>query len=491
MSLQLRCIVSIFLLLAAPAVVAQPVPRFEDADSAIIDLPKDQQIRFGYLVVPEDRTKANGRTIRLPVFILKSRSGHPKQDPVLYTAGGPGSSSVNTARYGAYYSFLNDRDFIVFEQRGTQYAQPSLGCPELDSIKRTNRWLQSGEREKESLQAQAALRCQTRLVAEGIDLSAYTTKASAEDIEDLRKVLGINQWNLYTVSYSTKIAQVLLRDHPASIKSAVLDSPLPLWANYDETSLQFLVEKMNLLFAACAADSACNTAYPNLKSRFEKFLLQANGSPVWVDIKSPVDSTPVKVAITGTQVIAFLDLGNTYNLKALPKLIDQLCNNNYTALKPFIYRLFASDDRSMGMRLSVWCAEEYPFEQPVISGRTAKTPLPYRAVRSAAVPLHLCRLWKVTPAEAKENRPFRTDVPVLLVNGALDPDTPAAWGAAMAKQFTNSFHFVFKGMSHTPTQYWDNGCAMQLAQSFFDHPLQRPAVQCFTELKPLAFDTKD
>ena len=29
-----------------------------------------------------------------------------------------------------YYKYLDDRDFILFEQRGTQYAKPSLDCPE-------------------------------------------------------------------------------------------------------------------------------------------------------------------------------------------------------------------------------------------------------------------------------------------------------------------------------------------------------------------------
>lgn len=473
---------------AGSSLFAQPVPRFEDGDSAIIDLPKDQKIRFGYLIVLENRAKKNGKTLRLPVFILKSRGANPKQDPVLYTAGGPGSSSINTARYGEYYSFLNDRDFIIFEQRGTQYAQPNLSCPELDAIKRSNTWVNMSENEKQALQVEAAQHCQTRLIADGNDLSAYNTRASAQDIEDLRTVLGIKQFNLYSVSYSTKIAQVLLRDYPTSIRSAVMDSPLPLWANYDETSLRYFSEKLDLLFSACAADSACNAAYPGLKTRFLRFLEQANKVPVLADIKSPLDSAQIKMALTGTQIVSFLNLGETYNLKGLPKLMDQLCKGNYEVLRPFIYRLFSADGRSMGMRLSVWCAEEYPFENMLAIQKATEVPPAYRQLKSEAVPLQICKIWKVTPAGSQENRPFATNVPVLLVNGEFDPDTPAAWGAALSKQFTNSYHFVFKGMSHTPTQNWDSGCGMQLAQAFFDDPIQRPKIECISKLKPVAFD---
>jgi pimeloyl-ACP methyl ester carboxylesterase len=408
----------------------------------------------------------------------------------LYTAGGPGSSSVNTAKYGEYYSYLDDRDFIVFEQRGTGFAKPNLSCPELDSIKRSNTWLSLKESEREVLQVQAALRCQRRLISDGITLSAYNTKESANDIEDLRKVLGIKQFNLYTVSYSTKIAQVLLRDHPNSIRSAVLDSPLPLWANYDETSLQFFDEKLNLLFSVCNSDSACNAAYPNLKERFLRFLVRANKTSVVVPIKSPIDSSLITISLKGYEIASFIDLGNTYNLKNLPKFLDALCKGNYEVLKPFIYDLFSSDGRAMGMRLSVWCSEEYPFENVAATSKGTANLAPYSQMKSSAVPLSLCKIWKVERAKEIENKPFTTNVPVLLVNGEFDPDTPASWGRELQKQFKNSYHFIFKGMSHTPTQYWDNNCGMQLAQSFFNDPLKRPIVKCFEELKGIGIVTK-
>jgi hypothetical protein len=169
--------------------------------------------------------------------------------------------------------------------------------------------------------------------------------------------------------------------------------------------------------------------------------------------------------------------------------MNELCTGDFEGLKPFISQLFASDSYSMGMRLSVWCSEEYPFED--ISSANFKTgiPLPYQQMKSEAVPLQICKIWKVTPAGKQENVPFTTNVPVLLVNGEFDPDTPPAWGAAMKKQFANSHHFVFTGMSHTPTQYWDNSCGMQLAQTFFDNPFQQPKLNCFNELKQIAFDT--
>jgi hypothetical protein len=77
------------------------VPRFEPVprDSFPVELAKDQRIDTGYLVVDEDRARPGGRTIRLPVAILRSQSATPAPDPVVYTAGGPGSSSLSAAQY--------------------------------------------------------------------------------------------------------------------------------------------------------------------------------------------------------------------------------------------------------------------------------------------------------------------------------------------------------------------------------------------------------
>src|SRR3954468_14012443 len=46
--------------------------------------------RCGFLVVPENRTKDNGRTIRVAVATIPAVSRTPAPDPVVYMAGGPG-----------------------------------------------------------------------------------------------------------------------------------------------------------------------------------------------------------------------------------------------------------------------------------------------------------------------------------------------------------------------------------------------------------------
>src|ERR1044072_5924282 len=87
----------------------------------------------GYLVVPENRKKNNGKTIKLPFIVVKSTNPNKKNDPLLYTTGGPGGSSLGWVNGFMVKVMSANRDCIAFEQRGTRYAVPNLNSNELDS----------------------------------------------------------------------------------------------------------------------------------------------------------------------------------------------------------------------------------------------------------------------------------------------------------------------------------------------------------------------
>ena len=62
---------------------------------------------------------------------------------------------------------------------------------------------------------------------EGINFSSYQVKEIAKDIVQLRISLGIKKWNLYGVSFGSRIALELLSIDEGAVDSVVLDSPLP------------------------------------------------------------------------------------------------------------------------------------------------------------------------------------------------------------------------------------------------------------------------
>jgi pimeloyl-ACP methyl ester carboxylesterase len=206
-------------------------------------------IACGMLTVREDRSQPNGATIQLAVAIIPTRSPTPAPDPVVYLAGGPGSAALSGAPRlaRAWAPFLANRDLIVFDQRGTGFSRPALRCPESErsSDAELGRVLSADE----SVRAEVAAlqRCHARLVREGVHLGAYTSAASAHDLEDLRVALGYGRWNLLGISYGTRLALTAMRDTPQSIRSVILDSTYPLQVNLYQHAVQYRSGAQNAL----------------------------------------------------------------------------------------------------------------------------------------------------------------------------------------------------------------------------------------------------
>lgn len=467
-------------------------PSFKKSKQTTHKIPEDQNYTFGYLEVLENRNKPNGNRVKLPVYIFKSRSKNPKPDPVLYTVGGPGYTSMRASMYMEYYKYLDDRDLILFEQRGTQYAKPSLDCPEWAQAVYESNLRGFDVAKTDSILQTAARECNERLRKDGIDLNGYNTNQIAADINDLITALGIEEYNLLTISYSTKISQVLLRDYPEKIRSVVMDSPLPIEVNYDEESVQNLLETVSALLQDCEHDKNCNTAYPNIKNRFLNYLEEKTKDPLVVEVENPKNGKPEIVYLKGKDLISVFSSANTGDVPNIPFEINMLLNNDLSSVKEKLSTLFEEPGKGtgLGMRLSVWCAEKNPFNsQEKIKSETSKYP-EVKGLSPAVFDDEICKIWGVESVPKIENKPVKSDIPVLLISGEYDELTPVKWAKSMANNLTNSFHLIFKGWKHGPTTNWSNPCAMQAANDFFNDPDSKPHPKCLAQTKSLEFKLK-
>jgi pimeloyl-ACP methyl ester carboxylesterase len=250
-----RAFLALLLGLPSPAVGAAPAalatPTLVKSVCAV-RLPSDEKIDCYLLSVPENRSREGSNPIHLPVIVFRSRSATPRPDPVIFTAGGPGASSLGAFSSGKTIRLLYQRDFIVFEQRGTKYAQPSLDCPDVDAERESSFLSGLGTRADETKELEAARACFHRLTGSGIDLAGYNNREIAQDIIDLRNLLGVKSWNLYGLSYSTWIMMDVMRMDPAGVRSALLESLEPPDVPYDEMGNANLQCSLDVLFDACA-----------------------------------------------------------------------------------------------------------------------------------------------------------------------------------------------------------------------------------------------
>jgi pimeloyl-ACP methyl ester carboxylesterase len=433
------------------------------------------------LVVPENRAKPESAYIQLHVAVFQSVIESPEPDPVVHLAGGPGSSSLDVAGYmlgQGLDAILERRDFILFDQRGTGYSQPRLDCPERNAL--TAVLLSGALSDEGSFQAivDAFHQCRDRLKVQGIDLTAYNSAASAADLNDLRIALGYQQFNLYGVSYGTRLALTVVRDYPGAVRSVVLDSTYPLEVNLYTALAPNAERAFSVLFDDCAADPTCNASYPDLRTVFYNLVNQLNANPATLSLS--VGGTEYPVLLTGDLLIdvLFVGLYNPVVTASMPKMIYQVQRGEYSILRNRL-SLYFDTSSALGMGTSVQCAEEIPFNSANDAFAAAQGVQPTVAAffpQSVQYLFTVCQDWTGIAPDPRENQPVTSAIPTLVLAGEFDPITPPAWGQMTAGHMSNSYYFEFPGNGHWVTR--SSRCALSMAMSFWDNPLSQPEASC-------------
>jgi len=486
------------LLIAAFLLGALPTPpAVYEAATCAFAVPPGVEVECGYLSVPEDRSNPNSPTIRLHVGVFKSQSATPQADPIVYLEGGPGGSALmqmENAFVGFFQPFTATRDLVVFDQRGTGYSQPNLACPEATEAAFAA-LAQDPSPQEEVAQQLAALRaCQERLSAQGINLSAYNSRENAADLDALRAALGYEQWNLFGISYGTRLALTALRDFPQGIRSVVLDSSYPLEQDLYAAIAPNFDRALRQLFEGCTAE--CARAYPDLENVFYQTVQRLAQTPVLVESSLPSNLNAVEVLVTDTLLMEFMfqALYQSQLLPYLPQIIYAASQDDFGLLTLlYLAILEAGDQVSYGMNVSVQCNEEIPFSDPTADQSTAFPQFQdflARQLNLGKGMYEVCALWwggqQATPAP-QENQAVSSSVPALVLAGQYDPITPPAWGRQVAAALPNSQFFEFPGVGHGVSVAGECPAALMLA--FWDTPAQTLEASCLDALAQPAFLT--
>jgi pimeloyl-ACP methyl ester carboxylesterase len=463
-----------------PSPPASYQPVFEPAPCAF-STPRGSDPKCGYLVVPENRARPGGPQIRLHVAIFRSRASASLPEPVVHLAGGPGSSSLDVAGYmfeQGLEAVLDQQDLILFDQRGAGYSQPRLDCPERTSV--TERLLQIGisSDEAQGLIVDAFRSCRERMIAQGIDLSAYNSAASAADLNDLRVALGYGKVHLYGVSYGTRLALTFMRDYPDAVRSAVLDSAYPLQINLYTALAPNAERAFNAFFQRCASDGTCNAAYPNLGTVFYQLVDRLNADPVEVRLYAAGAERTARLDGNLLIDVLFVGLYNPVVTAAMPQMIYDIQQGDYMILRERL-ALYFDTDSALGMQMAVQCAEELPFdtsEEAVAAAQHVQPQIAAFYPRSIQPLFTLCQEWTTASPEPRENLPVMSAVPTLILAGEHDPITPPAWGQLLTADLTNAYFYQFPGNGHWVTR--SSRCALEMSLAFWRDPDVDPGSVC-------------
>ncbi len=461
----------------------ETTPRFEPS-ACPVDVPDNPPIECGYLIVPENYDKPQGSIIRLPVIIIHSRSSNPAPDPILYTEGGPGYSSLSSVWWMARSEFVNNRDAIILEQRGNLYAQPNLDC-DLSVWSET----EAGHTP-----------CLDSLKEKGIDLSQYTTAAIVADIHALRQTLGYETWNLYGSSYSTRLMQLTMHLHPEGIRSVILQSTSPLNETRYEHDLEHPMRAVQMMLDDCAADPACAAAYPDLETQLVTAVHDLNADPVSFDFTDSETGEPYSVAVDGTRFLDWMTTDAFYGparpphkTAYMPLLIDRVAQGNTELLFPWLddqmHGRYMDSGFAWGLYFAVNCQDDASaVTAGMMAGQTAVYPQLDGYSRWARE-LEICNNWGLPAAPSLITEPLSSDIPTLILAGAYDPVTPPGWGQAVAAGLSRSYYYEFPSAGHNVDT--DNPCSQSIKTAFINDPTAVPDSSCIANVPGPSFILPD
>jgi pimeloyl-ACP methyl ester carboxylesterase len=222
---------------------------------------------------------------------------------------------------------------------------------------------------------------------------------------------------------------------------------------------------MNRLFADCAAEPACNAAYPDVSGDFRKVLAQFDNGPVEVTTQNIYTNSTQKVVVARD---AFVDairqlLYVPAAAAALPALIHLGAQGNLGPLVGTAFQVVSQIDSRIarGMQFSVICSEDTPF----ITDEEVKTTSANSFYGDARVrpTIRACAEWPKAKVPASFLEPVKSDLPVLLISGALDPVTPPWLAQTVAKTLSHSKLVLIPNATHNTYD-----CVENLIADFID-----------------------
>lgn len=432
----------------------------------------------------------------LPVAVFKSDSPTPAPDPIVYLSGGPGENALKTVELNfntIFAPYLATRDLIMFDQRGTGSSNPALNCPEIKEFLFENLTADTDLQTFMDQSLDSYRRCYDRLSAEGVNFAVYNSAQNAADVAMLRVALGYEEWNLLGASYGTRLAQTILRDNDAGVRSVVLDSVYPLEVNLQTDTPANLKRAMDLFFAMCAADETCSTEYPDLETVFWDLVAEYNETPFLLTTADIFTGERREVLTYGDSLIRelFRALYQPEMIELLPRLIFNLRNGDTDLLARISSRsLSLIDFVSTGMQISVQCREEIYFTDPDEEAAAVAEFEEFGTTfisssMTGLLGLDICEFWQTGTPDAKENEPVTSDIPTLIVHGELDPITPPFWGRQVAERFDKAFFFEYPAQAHGPGLI--SACARRMVLEFIDNPQEEPDRSCMAGLGGIDF----
>jgi pimeloyl-ACP methyl ester carboxylesterase len=432
----------ILLLLATPAAAAIRWEPFALPTEA-----HELHAELGHLTVPLDRAHPDAGSAELAFVRLRAGEATARP-PIVYLAGGPGSSGVDAARnpyaLPSLARLARIGDVILLDQRGVGLSTPRPVCRATTLPPPQERFLPAQAAIARYVERTRA--CVAEWTAKGVDVSAFNVRESAADVDDLRKALGAAKVSLLAHSYGTHLALAVIRAYGAGIARAVLIGTAgPADMRKLPSMLDTQLGKLSLL---AANDPAIARDVPDMAALLRRVLAKLEREPIAVTVTDRATKEPVTFPVGADTLRSFLvaDLGDASDFPFFPALLLTIERNDPSILQWFAEKRYNQrsgvDLMVLGMRCSAGASASHDEE----IAREARES-PFRNAVNFPFP-DVCSALPVADLGDPWRAPLISNVPVLFISGTLDSNTPPYQAEQVRWGLPNATHLIVANAGH-------------------------------------------
>jgi pimeloyl-ACP methyl ester carboxylesterase len=394
-----------------------------------------------WITVPERRANPAGAKVRLPLLRFRSSNPNPGS-PIINLAGGPGNSGVSSAAGSAFPIIMGLRevaDVVFYDQRGTGTAEPSLAITgtfelPLDVL--------VGSAQARAAAAARARRAAEEVRARSVDLAAYNTVESADDLEAIRAALGAERINLWGHSYGSHLALAYVRRHGEHVQRMIVggvNGPGQRWRYPGDG--QALLERVD---SAVRAHPRLSPLVPDLVGTTRRVLARLDAEPARVR----VDSQTVVIGGDEVRVLIALSGGELDFITRLPLMMAALDAGRYEAVAPGVVAGLKQRPLRTAMTYTMHLSSGVSPERLRRIQAEAPGALLGDAINFPFSDPGFHAAWGVEDLGEGFRGPLRSPVPALFMSGRYDGRTSIPDAEEVRSGFPNSVSVVIDGVAH-------------------------------------------
>ena len=396
------------------------------------------------LTVPE-RHQRPARTLTLGALRFPTTAAKPGR-PVVFLMGGPGIPGSVMAPIPPYFTLFQRLrelgDVIIVDQRGIGLSAPHIECPSSAALPMSA--FADTAQLISFIRNQIAI-CTAKQRTRNVEPTAYSTVESADDVNALRKALGIPQIDLLAFSYGTRLALMIAQRHESSVGRMVLQGVNgPGLVVKRPGPVARKLSKMNEILKL---DSLWAPA-PDLIDAARRARMRLAAAPATVTVNDQKSAKPLQLKIgrEGFDAVVALSLDDM----RLPALIISVANGDDRILTRFVETAWngLSTSPVQLMARAVNCSADRPASRwSVVSAEAATAPFG-SPIDNAFLTKRFCIALGFPGPVTEFARPLQSAIPSLLVTGALDATNPSENARDVATGLRNSTLLEVANVAH-------------------------------------------